>query len=370
MRSVFKIAFMVLLLCSCISLAAAVTVSEDKVPSTNLKSGDKVQVILKLYVEGNYDMDKDIWIKTDLEDARVSVFDVSDTSIPSPPSVQADYYSSPLIKAWVLDGFIIGGSDSKNLKLVLDGTVPDVATKQNVTIVRVSEAEGSSEIRTLKTISREILNPALLNEQIIDVEEDAAAFKKAVDEAAAGGVTVASPIQKYNEAVTAINQAKTLKNTNVAQAQTEITKARNAVIDGISLLEKAEAEYEIAQGDRVLQDVDGMILYFTQNRSMSVSDSRLVPITTKYDLASSKLGDAKSSLQQNQYLNAKSKAIESQNIGNEAYNLSVSLKTEMGEGFALPGISPFLLAIIGIVIVLVGIVAVIYKKFFRWDELG
>jgi hypothetical protein len=369
MRNLFRFAFIVLLFCCCISIAAAVTVTEDTVPGKNLQSGEKVEVILKLFIEGDYSLNRDLWISSDLINTKVSVFDITDSSIPPLP-MQVTYATNPLIKAWRLLGFILGGSESKNVKVVLEGTVPSVTTIQNVTIIKISEAEGYSEIRTLKTITREIMNPALLDEQIDDSKDEADALKIQIDEAAAAGVTVTSALQKYNEAITALNQAKTLKAANIAQAQTEISKARTAVTDGGTQLEKSVAEYEIDQGDQILEDVDEMLLYFTQNQSMTISDSRLIPITTKYDLASSKLSDARTNLDQNQYLNAKSKAIEAQNIGKDAYDLSLALKDEIGEGFALPGINPFFLAILGIVIILVGVGFVVYKKFFRWDELG
>jgi flagellar biosynthesis chaperone FliJ len=369
MRNLFRIAFIVLLFCCCVSITAAITVSEDKVPGKNLQSGERVEVILKLFIESDYPLNRDVWIASDLTDNRVTVFDITDSSIPPLP-VQVNYETNPLIKAWILLGFIIRGSESKNVKVVLQGTVPSVATTENVTIIKISEAEGFSEVRTLKTITREIMNPALLDEQINDIKDEADAFKTKIDETAASGVTVTSALQKYNEAITAINQAKTLKATNIAQAQTEISKARAAVTDGGTQLEKSVAEYEIGLGNQILEDVDEMFLYFTQNRSMTISDSRLIPITTKYDLASSKLSDARTNLDQNQYLNAKSKAIEAQNIGKDAYDLSLALKDEIGEGFALPGINPFFLAILGIVIILVGVGFVVYKKFFRWDELG
>ena len=369
MRNLFRIAFIVLLFCCCVSIAAAITVTEDKVPGKNVQSGEKVEVILKLYIESDYPLNRNLWISSDLMDNKVSVFDITDSSIPPLP-MQINYETNPLVKAWILLGFIMGGSDSKNVKVVLEGTIPAVTTIQNVTIIKISEAEGFNEIRTLKTITREIMNPALLDEQIDDIKNEADALKIQVDEAAAAGVTVTSALQKYNEAITALNQAKTLKAANIVQAQTEISKARDAVTDGGTQLEKSVAEYEIGQGNQILEDVDEMLLYFTQNRSMTISDSRLIPITTKYDLASSKLSDARNNLDQNQYLNAKSKAIEAQNIGKDAYDLSLALKNEIGEGFALPGIIPFYLAIAGIVIILVGVVFVIYKKFFRWDELG
>jgi hypothetical protein len=370
MKKIFYYAVALLMLCFVVSIGSAVSVSVTQAPPANLNIGDNVQVTLKLFIEGSYPIDQDIWISTDLKDVSVQAFDVTDETIP-PLTMQIAYEANPLIKAWILNGFILGGKDSHYAKILISGTVPDIQGSSNITVVKVSEASGYNEIRSLYNISREIVNPAVIDSKIQEVKTDIDALKSMIDERGASGVDITAATQKYNDALTAWNQAKSLKSSDISSAQNSLTQAGQLVTDGQNLLNSADAQNEIDKADHTLDQVNEMVTYFTVNRSISISDSRLVPITTKYDLASSKISDAKTSLAQNDCIGAKAKAVEAENLANDAYNLSTSLNTEIGTGgISLPGINPLFL-LFGIGVIVIGVVGYFaYRKFFHWDELG
>jgi cell division septum initiation protein DivIVA len=370
MKKKFYYAVALLMICFVVSIGSAVSVSVIQAPPANLKIGDNIEVTLKLYIEGSFPMDHDIWFSTDLKDASVQAFDITDETIP-PLTMQIVYEANPLVKSWILNGFILGGKDSHYAKILLSGKVPDVQGSSNITVIKVSEASGYNEIKSLYNISREIVNPALIDSKIQEVKTDIDALKSMIDEKGSAGVDISAATQKYNDAVNAWNQAKNLKSSDISSAQNALTQAGQLVIDGQNQLNIADAQNEIDTADHTLDQVNELVTYFTINRSISISDSRLVPITTKYDLASSKIGDAKTSLAQNDYIGAKAKAVEANNLANDAYNLSTSLKTEIGEGgIGLPGINPLFL-ILGIGIIVIGVVGYFaYRKFFHWDELG
>ncbi|MGE5831456.1 MAG: hypothetical protein ACM3X8_00895, partial [Methanomicrobiales archaeon] len=73
------------------------------------------------------------------------------------------------------------------------------------------------------------------------------------------------------------------------------------------------------------------------------------------------------------YPAARGKANDGLALANQAWNLSLDLKTELGQGFQLPGLpnlSAFLPVLIVIVVVAIIAGVIIYRKKMHWDELG
>ncbi|KAF5028439.1 hypothetical protein DSECCO2_659030 [anaerobic digester metagenome] len=134
------------------------------------------------------------------------------------------------------------------------------------------------------------------------------------------------------------------------------------------LLDKAWAEKEVSNAAATLETLDGMITYFVENRSMG-SDPQVVAIMTKRESAVQFYSQAKDNLNANNYPLARSKATEGQNKANEALSDANTLREKIGDGFNLD--SNLLLYIgAGVIIVLVIVGIVIYRKKTGWDELG
>jgi len=123
----------------------------------------------------------------------------------------------------------------------------------------------------------------------------------------------------------------------------------------------------------MLSSVDGLITEFTVNDSLKTSDSRLVAIINKRDLAAQAISSATDSFNTNNYASAQTNAGQGLDLANQAWNLSLNLKTDLGQGFQLPGLPnlgavlPFLVVIV-VVVIIAGVV--IYRKRTHWDELG
>jgi len=119
--------------------------------------------------------------------------------------------------------------------------------------------------------------------------------------------------------------------------------------------------------------VDGLITEFQVNDSLQTSDSRLVAIINKRDLAAQAISSANDQFTTGQYDTARADATNGLSLANQAWNLSLSLKTELGQGFQFPGLpnlSSLLPIFIVVVVVLLVIGVIVYRRRTRWDELG
>ena len=120
----------------------------------------------------------------------------------------------------------------------------------------------------------------------------------------------------------------------------------------------------------MIASVDGLINEFTVNDSLKTSDSRLVAVINKRDFAAQAVSSASNFFNTGSYPSARGSASQGLDLANQAWNLSLNLKTDLGQGFQLPGLPnlgallPFL-----VVIVVVAIIAgvVIYSE---EDALG
>jgi hypothetical protein len=215
-----------------------------------------------------------------------------------------------------------------------------------------------------------ISNPATLTLKIQQKEADLLALRKSLDEKIRLGIDTSEAETKYKAAQTAINSAKSAPtasagNTYLTNAQTYITEATN-------LADKAWAQHDLSAAEQQVKEVDSQIKYFTVNRSMG-SDSRVAVIVSKYEAASTSLSTAKNTFNQGNYIDARRQAGDTSNKAMEAYNLSTQLRADIGEGGLslnfLGGIIPY---IVGILVI--GAIAAggyfLYKKKFKWDELG
>jgi hypothetical protein len=249
--------------------------------------------------------------------------------------------------------------------------VPSTASG-NVTLLQIRELSGESVVSGSEyKIERSVVNPAEITSLITSARTELQSYKDTIATQGGLGVDITAASSKATEADNALAAADSLKSSSFSQASAKITTARTAIQDGYKLLDKAGAQFEINQVEQTMTQVESMVTYFTTNRSISQTDSRLIAITNKYDMASQSISSANDLVSSGNFLNGKAKAIEAARYADEAYNLSVALKTELGEGgFGLPGINPLFL-VLGIGIIVIGVAGYFaYRKFFHWDELG
>ncbi len=131
-------------------------------------------------------------------------------------------------------------------------------------------------------------------------------------------------------------------------------RPQNNINDGSTALDQAWAQLSLNQAKTQLSSVDGLINEFTVNDSLKTTDSRLAVIINKHDLAAQAISNANDLFTNGNYPSARGKANEGLNLANQAWNLSLDLKTELGKGFSLPGLpnlSAFLPVIIVVLIV-------------------
>jgi hypothetical protein len=125
-----------------------------------------------------------------------------------------------------------------------------------------------------------------------------------------------------------------------------------------------------------IDNVDKVIAWFKGNQS-TASNSELSTIITKREVAVSYISTANDEISNGKYELARSKAQDAFAKGNESYTDALILQKKVMSGFDLfgwiPGIfkSGLLPIVVGVVVVVLVVVGVIiYRKRSRWDELG
>jgi hypothetical protein len=193
-------------------------------------------------------------------------------------------------------------------------------------------------------------------------------LRVALDEKLRLGVDTTAVETKYTSAQTTINNAKTAIGTkSFSSAQTHLTNAQTLITQANTDLDKTWSQFEIDQATETVNEVNGMITYFKVNRSMG-GDARVVEIVSKYESAGQTLSSAKTMFDQGNYAQSRILANESGMKAQEAYTLATDLKGQIGEGFSFGGIYLYLGIFVLAIMAIGGFV--LYKKRFKWDELG
>jgi len=254
------------------------------------------------------------------------------------------------------------------------GTVPASFTNGNIILVRALEVDPqSNQVSSAVYSNGTVINPEALQTQVANAKANIASLKADIDTKVAMGVNVDAAMQQYNAANTALNTASN----DVISDPTSVEPLLDSITTDISqantALDQAWADYSIQQAKAQLSSVDGLINEFTVNDSLKTTDSRLVAIINKRDLAAQAISNANDLFTTGSYPSARGKAGDGLNLANQAWNLSLDLKSELGKGFSLPGL-PNLGALLPVIVVVLIVAAVagviIYRRRTSWDELG
>jgi hypothetical protein len=255
-----------------------------------------------------------------------------------------------------------------------DGVVPASFNTGDIILVRALELDShSDQVGAAVFKNGTVISTAALQTQLDSVKAKLTDLKNLIDEKASKNVDVAVAQQKYNAASSALDAAATKILTSPSEVNALLTSATNNINDANTALDKAEADQSLQQAKTTLASVDGLINEFTVNDSLKTTDSRLVAIINKRDLAAQAISNANDLFTTGSYPSARGKADEGLNLANQAWNLSLSLKTELGQGFSLPGLpnlGAFLPVLIVVVVVAIIAGVIIYRKKTQWDELG
>jgi len=255
-----------------------------------------------------------------------------------------------------------------------DGVVPASFNTGDIILVRALELDShSDQVGAAVFKNGTVISTAALQTQLDSVKAKLTDLKNLIDEKASKNVDVAVAQQKYNAASSALDSAATKILTSPSEVNALLTSATNNINDANTALDKAEADQSLQQAKTTLASVDGLINEFTVNDSLKTTDSRLVAIINKRDLSAQAISNANDLFTTGSYPSARGKADEGLNLANQAWNLSLSLKTELGQGFSLPGLpnlGAFLPVLIVVVVVAVIAGVIIYRKKTQWDELG
>lgn len=359
----------------CIAIPAVSAFDVESV-TTSPSSGDlvpgqtvTVEAMVRFSSSGDYTFPASDTLKfqtrLDSQSAQWKYYIILNGVMPDQPTVKGG-------SIMYLDGFELQ-YPSENLleiRVILEGRAPEVTETTDISLFKIQQLDASDNPRTASQynyeLNRTVVNPEQVERTIEVREEELEELKAQIDEKSAMGVDVTAVMEKYNEAKEAIKDAKT---SSSSQAFSYLTEAETAIDEAEVLLDKSWAQHEIDRAQTVLTDVDTNINFFVENRSMG-NDARVVNIITKRESASQYLTSARDSFNQEYFSQARAKADEAYQKGMEAYNTSVELRNEVGQGF-LPGVDGLLLVVVIIIVGAIAAVGVLlWRRRSRWDELG
>ena len=264
----------------------------------------------------------------------------------------------------VLTEFELDYSDGKiELDAQLRGTVP-TSTSGKVLVTKI-EHLVEEDVRDTHSVNRDVVSATQVGSSLSVQQQKLKDLKADVDAKSAQGVDVAAVQTKYNAASQALTSAASA---SPSQAAGYITTAAKNMDEAKALLDKAWAEKEVSTTAETIESLDGMITYFVEERSMG-ADPQVVAIMTKRESAVQFYSQAQDNLNAKNYPLARSKATDSQNKANEALTDANALRERIGDGFNFGG-NLLLYIGAGIVIVLIVVGIVLYRKKSGWDELG
>ncbi|MCM2467047.1 hypothetical protein [Methanoculleus oceani] len=255
------------------------------------------------------------------------------------------------------------GDGDIQLDAQVRGIVPSSATGK-VLVTKIDHLRDE-DVKDTHSVSRDVVNAAQVEGSLSAQQQRLKDLKADVDEKAAEGVDVTAVQAKYNAASQALTSAASA---GPSQAASYIATAKTNMDEADSLLDKSWAEKEVANTGTTIETLDGMITYFVENRSMA-SDPQVVAIMTKRESAVQFYSQAQDNLNAKNYPLARSKAADGLNKANEALTDANTLKEKIGEGFNFGG-NLLLYIGIGVVLILVVVGVVFYRKKTGWDELG
>jgi hypothetical protein len=353
----------------CIPAVSAFTVSSVSIdPSGSLIPGTPVTASLKIENSGIFPSGDDLQFYTDLENPKWT-YTIIVNGIENPRPVMGG-------RTLTIVGFELAykSSDDVGVRVTLEGKAPAVTETTDKSIIRIQEMDAQGRAITTTKVEKitKVINTGEVPKIISERDNDLQTFRTHIDEKAVLGIDTSAADAKYNEAKQKIDSARARPTSQYAEALTDLTGAQTVISDGEKSLDKAWAEYEVTGAQLPINNVDNVIAWFKGNTS-TANDQQLPAIVAKREVAVSYISTANDQIASGEYSQARSKAQEAFTKGNESYTDALARQKQLMSGwsFSLPQIPGGIFIVLGvIVVVLVAVGVVIYRKRSRWDELG
>ena len=375
MKGLTKWIIIAVFLICCIHAVSAFGVETITVdPSGSLTPGTPVIVTFKVdlsesgtetfpstdELDMSTDLDKPIWTYS-------LVLDGVDTPQPSESGRML------AVSGWIL---AYPSTIDESMKVTEQGNAPTTDTTTNKMMIKIQEVDSHNNIITSTVVERTavVVNVAEVQSKVTEKESNLQTFRSHIDEKSALGIDTADAEAKYSDAQQKITAAKNLPSTQYAQAYSNLDAAQKSIDDGENALDRAWADNEVANAQIPINNVDAVIAWFKGNKSTS-DDAQLATIMTKREVAVSYISTATDDISNGDYAQARAKAQEAFDKGNESYTDALARKKVLESGWQLPGLPnfgkiPVIPIIVVVVVILVIVGVVIYRKRSRWDELG
>jgi hypothetical protein len=280
-----------------------------------------------------------------------------------------------------ISGFLLTykSTDDVTVSVTLSGNVPTVTQTSNQTLLQIWEDDSNgNQVGTPYTQSAQVVNTGDITTGIANANSQLSQLKTDIDEKSALGIDTSAAQAQYNTAQTQISRAQSDPTSQYADAMSAISSATSAISNGETLLDKSWAESEIATAQGPVNNVDALIAYF-QGNSSTANDPRLSTVITEREIAVSYISAATDFVTNGNYASARSKAEQAYTEGNQSYNDALAFQAAVeanpfanlfgGIGSIFSSSVLFIGAgVVVVVLIIVGVI--IYRKRSRWDELG
>jgi hypothetical protein len=265
---------------------------------------------------------------------------------------------------------------SVKLRLILDGTAPDVKVSQNITVLRIQQLDSASKVieSSEYTLIRRVVNPADVANELDKARSSLGQLRTAIDQQTAQGANTTEAERRYAEADRLLKSAES---GNISAQSSTIQKAAALIDQSRQSLDESGAQAVIDRAAAQIRNVDEMLTFFKANKELA-SDPRVAAITVKRESADQLLTSARDSQAAGNINQARVRANESATKALEAYNDSVDLRSQYaGAANATAnatasaeggGMLPYIAVIAVIAVIAIGVV--LFQRRNRWDELG
>ncbi|MFA6332014.1 MAG: hypothetical protein WCX22_03600 [Methanoregula sp.] len=278
-----------------------------------------------------------------------------------------------------LSGFELSYPSSVDevISVTLVGTAPSVDTTTNKIMVNIKEIDSNGNTIASSMVNKTalVINTGDVTKVISTENTNLQTLQSHIDEKSAMGVDTSEAESYYNDAKSKISTASSRSATQYTDALNDLTAAQTAIENGESAVERAWADNEVTNAQIPINNVDAVIAWFKGNSS-TASDAQLSAIIAKREVAVNYISNANDAITAGNYEQARTKAAEAFTKGNESYTDALARQKQLSSGFQFPSIGlPKLpggiFMIIGVIVVVLVVVGVIiYRKRQRWDELG
>ncbi|MBP2144701.1 hypothetical protein J2129_000155 [Methanofollis sp. W23] len=255
------------------------------------------------------------------------------------------------------------------LKVTFEGKAPTVTSNQEKVLVRITQVNDEEKVvsNSEYTLKRKVVSPQNVDSNLKTSKGRLDALGTEIEEKLKLGVDTATAQKKYDEAKAALNRADAT--TDYAAAAADLTTAKEAMDTAESELSKAWARTEIDDAQAKINEIDGLVTYFENERGMK-TDQRVVSLKTQRDIAAQSLSAANDKMNDKNYAAARIKGEEADKKASDTLDFGNALKEEVGAGFSLElGSWPLYIGI-GVLVVLIIVGVVHFRGRRKWDELG